>query len=257
MSNHLSGANAQFIIVSATLLCGGRQMVRYRIAVCDDEPSELEDIVQSVKRYDVHGDFDIENYTDGAMLLSDLQQKKKFFNLLLLDIEMPSNGFQMAQTLIQMEKHPLVIFVTKRHEYAVQGYGIAFRYLVKPLDESLFTAAMDAVVQELHSKHFTVEYEGATLSLETSDIYYLESHGHKVLIHCKGQDLTLRMTIPEALEQLPKRCFASPHKSYLVNMEHIVYATGTTVILSSGNQLPISRRKRQEFNQNFNAYLGR
>ena len=232
-------------------------MARYRIAVCDDEPSELEDIVQSVKRYDAHGDFDIENYTDGAVLLSDLQLKKKSFDLLLLDIEMPSNGFQMAQTLTQMEKHPLVIFVTKRHEYAVQGYGIAFRYLVKPLDESLFAAAMDAVVQELDSKHFTVEYEGATLSLETSDIYYLESHGHKVLIHCKGQDLTLRMTIPEALEQLPKRCFVSPHKSYLVNMEHIVYATGTTVVLSSGNQLPISRRKRQEFNQNFNAYLGR
>ena len=122
-------------------------------------------------------------------------------------------------------------------------------------DESLFAAAMDAVVQELDSKHFTVEYEGATLSLETSDIYYLESHGHKVLIHCKGQDLTLRMTIPEALEQLPKRCFASPHKSYLVNMEHIIYATGTMDVLSSGNQLPISRRKRQEFNQSFNAYL--
>jgi len=134
-------------------------MARYRIAVCDDEPSELEDIVQSVKRYDVHGDFDIENYTDGAVLLSDLQLKKNFFDLLLLDIEMPSNGFQIAQTLTQMEKHPLVIFVTKRHEYAVQGYGIAFRYLVKPLDESLFTAAMDAVVQELNSKHFTVEYE--------------------------------------------------------------------------------------------------
>lgn len=29
-------------------------MARYRIAVCDDEPSELEDIVESVKRYDVH-----------------------------------------------------------------------------------------------------------------------------------------------------------------------------------------------------------
>ena len=67
-------------------------MARYRIAVCDDEPSELEDIVQSVKRYDVHGDFDIENYTDGAVLLSDLQLKKNFFDLLLLDIEMPSNA---------------------------------------------------------------------------------------------------------------------------------------------------------------------
>ena len=106
-----------------------------------------------------------------------------------------------------MEKHPLVVFVTKRHEYAVQGYGIAFRYLVKSLDQTLFAAAMDAVLQELNSKHFTIEYDGVTMSLETSDIYFLESHGHKVLIHCKEQDLTLRMSIPEALEQLPKRCF--------------------------------------------------
>ena len=27
-------------------------MLKYHVAVCDDEPSELEDIVQSVKRYD-------------------------------------------------------------------------------------------------------------------------------------------------------------------------------------------------------------
>ena len=198
-------------------------MLKYHVAVCDDEKSDLDGIVQSVQQYDVQGCFDIETYMDGNELLSELQMQKKSFDLLLLDIEMPSNGFQLAQSLIQM----------------------------------LFAAAMDAVLQELNSKHFTIEYDGITMSLETSDIYFLESHGHKVLIHCKEQDLTLRMSIPEALEQLPKRCFVSPHKSYLVNMEHIVYATGTAVFLSSGHQLPISRRKRQEFNQIFNAYLGR
>ena len=162
-------------------------MLKYHVAVCDDEKSDLDGIVQSVQQYDVQGCFDIETYMDGNELLSELQMQKKSFDLLLLDIE----------------------------------------------------------------------YDGVTMSLETSDIYFLESHGHKVLIHCKEQDLTLRMSIPEALEQLPKRCFVSPHKSYLVNMEHIVYATGTAVFLSSGHQLPISRRKRQEFNQIFNAYLGR
>ena len=179
-------------------------MLKYHVAVCDDEKSDLDGIVQSVQQYDVQGCFDIETYMDGNELLSELQMQKKSFDLLLLDIEMPSNGFQLAQSLIQMEKHPLVVFVTKRHEYAVQGYGIAFRYLVKPLDQTLFAAAMDAVLQELNSKHFTIEYDGVTMSLETSDIYFLESHGHKVLIHCKEQDLTLRMSIPEALEQLPK-----------------------------------------------------
>lgn len=232
-------------------------MRKYHVAVCDDEVPDLNNIVQSVHQYDVQGCFDIETYMDGNELLSELQLQKKSFDLLLLDIEMPSNGFQLAQSLIQMEKHPLVIFVTKRHEYAVQGYGIAFRYLIKPLDPSLFAAAMDAVVQELNSKHFTVEYDGIIMPLETADIYFLESYGHKVLIHGKGQELTVRMSLPEAQEQLPKRCFVSPHKSYLVNMEHIVYATGTAVFLSSGHQLPISRRKRHEFNQNFNAYLGR
>ena len=97
-------------------------MLKYHVAVCDDEKSDLDGIVQSVQQYDVQGCFDIETYMDGNELLSELQMQKKSFDLLLLDIEMPSNGFQLAQSLIQMEKHPLVVFVTKRHEYAVQGY---------------------------------------------------------------------------------------------------------------------------------------
>ena len=92
-------------------------MLKYHVAVCDDEKSDLDGIVQSVQQYDVQGCFDIETYMDGNELLSELQMQKKSFDLLLLDIEMPSNGFQLAQSLIQMEKHPLVVFVTKRHEY--------------------------------------------------------------------------------------------------------------------------------------------
>lgn len=82
-------------------------MLKYHVAVCDDEKSDLDGIVQSVQQYDVQGCFDIETYMDGNELLSELQMQKKSFDLLLLDIEMPSNGFQLAQSLIQMEKHPL------------------------------------------------------------------------------------------------------------------------------------------------------
>ena len=169
-------------------------MLKYHVAVCDDEKSDLDGIVQSVQQYDVQGCFDIETYMDGNELLSELQMQKKSFDLLLLDIEMPSNGFQLAQSLIQMEKHPLVVFVTKRHEYAVQGYGIAFRYLVKPLDQTLFAAAMDAVLQELNSKHLTIEYDGVTMSLETSDIYFLESHTEKMELQCTAKLLHLSLS---------------------------------------------------------------
>lgn len=47
-------------------------MLKYHVAVCDDEKSDLDGIVQSVQRYDVQGCFDIETYMDGNELLSEL-----------------------------------------------------------------------------------------------------------------------------------------------------------------------------------------
>lgn len=228
-----------------------------KLAVCDDESLELDNICSLLHRYDITNTISITRYTDGEKLLQQLKTGAESFDLLLLDIEMPSNGFQLAQSILALPNKPLVIFVTKRHEYAVQGYGVAFRYLVKPLDYSIFSAAMDAAMQEFQSKRFSVEYDGGTLSLVTSDILYLESYGHTVVIHSKAKEIRLRMSIQNSAEQLPKRCFASPHKSYLVNMEHILYTTTDEIILSDSSHLPISRRKKQEFNRAFNLYLGR
>lgn len=51
-------------------------MLKYHVAVCDDEKSDLDGIVQSVQQYDVQGCFDIETYMDGNELLSELQKLK-------------------------------------------------------------------------------------------------------------------------------------------------------------------------------------
>ena len=55
-------------------------MLKYHVAVCDDEKSDLDGIVQSVQQYDVQGCFDIETYMDGNELLSELQMQKKCQN---------------------------------------------------------------------------------------------------------------------------------------------------------------------------------
>ena len=54
-------------------------MLKYHVAVCDDEKSDLDGIVQSVQQYDVQGCFDIETYMDGNELLSELQMQKISF----------------------------------------------------------------------------------------------------------------------------------------------------------------------------------
>ena len=212
-------------------------MLKYHVAVCDDEKSDLDGIVQSVQRYDVQGCFDIETYMDGNELLSELQMQKKSFDLLLLDIEMPSNGFQLAQSLIQMEKHPLVVFVTKRHEYAVQGYGIAFRYLVKPLDQTLFAAAMDAVLQELNSKHFTIEDEyfpdymvglmAVLLLINILIVFYVEALRENELEKFKAkfneQQYNLQMEYYQQLKERQEEVRSLRHdvKKYILAMQAV------------------------------------
>ena len=57
-------------------------MLKYHVAVCDDEKSDLDGIVQSVQQYDVQGCFDIETYMDGNELLSELQMQKMHLSLL-------------------------------------------------------------------------------------------------------------------------------------------------------------------------------
>ncbi len=126
-------------------------MAKYTVAVCDDEKEDLSFLVRKITEYDTHQLFEIKTYTDGELLFDELKSQKTSIDLLLLDIEMPSNGFQLARTLQALPKHPMVIFVTRQHEYAVQGYGIAFRYLTKPLNDLLFKSAMDAATQELAS----------------------------------------------------------------------------------------------------------
>lgn len=103
-------------------------MAKYTVAVCDDEKEDLSFLVRKITEYDTHQLFEIKTYTDGELLFDELKSQKTSIDLLLLDIEMPSNGFQLARTLQALPKHPMVIFVTRQHEYAVQGYGIAFRY---------------------------------------------------------------------------------------------------------------------------------
>ena len=55
-------------------------MLKYHVAVCDDEKSDLDGIVQSVQQYDVQGCFDIETYMDGNELLSELQMQIQRFS---------------------------------------------------------------------------------------------------------------------------------------------------------------------------------
>lgn len=227
-----------------------------RLGICDDETQDLAQILDMVKLYDQSDQLQITTYLHARDLLC--ASKKTGFDIVILDIEMePPTGFDAAKELISMPDPPIVIFATKSNAYALKGYGVAIRYLQKPVIQSDFFEAMDAAIADATAHRLTFQMDAELISVHLRDIQYIEAFGHYAVIHTNQESYRFRSTLKEIMARLPKGYFASPHKSYVVNLEHIRSAAATELSLDCGAVVPIGRKRMQEFNDALYRFLGR
>ena len=176
--------------------------------------------------------------------------KEQSCDLILLDIEMGGmNGFAAAKKLINMQNPPLIVFVTNSGEYIYRGYGVAFRYLPKPVVYTVLADVLSAAIAKLLPQKLTITADGRCHVLPINDILYLETFGHSLFVHTKKDKIECRMNLSEAEALLPGNAFVSPHKGYLVNLDFVETVDGNEITLGNDAQIPISRRRKQEFEQ--------
>lgn len=222
-----------------------------RLAVCDDDPRDLGCICDLAMQYDKN--ISVRAFSTARALY----ECREAFDAVILDIEMePPNGFEIAQRMARDEQHPIILFVTNSAAYAVRGYGLALRYLLKPLTFEALAQALDAVRAELGRSRVSFCVDGVTHVLQVPQIHYAEVAGHRVTLHTATGPLTLRGSLKELADALPGRWFCAPHQSYIVNLLHVRAVVGATVHLDDGTVIPISRRRQGQFLQAFYALMG-
>ena len=227
-----------------------------RIGICDDEAEDLSQVMEMVSRYDESKQLHIASFLHASDLL--LAFKQSPFDIVILDIEMePPTGFDIAKVLVSLESPPVVIFATKSNAYALKGYGVAIRYLQKPICQPEFFEAMDAAIADATAHRLTFQLDSMLISVHLHDVQYIESFGHYTVIHTSQDQYRFRSTLKDISSRLPKGYFASPHKSYIVNLEHIRSASTSEVTLDCGVVIPIGRKRTQEFNNALYCFLGR
>lgn len=224
-----------------------------RIAICDDNPDDLKQLAELLFQLD--SAMEINLFSTARELYE--SSRETAYDAVILDIEMESpNGFEIALKLAREDNHPVILFLTNSAAYAVRGYGIALRYLLKPLTADALREAMDAVYQQLRRNRVTLILDGVSHVLQIHDIVYAESNNHRIRLHTLGGELIFRTAIKDLMAQLPERWFCTPHKSYLVNLLHVSTVTNTEIHLTNGIQIPLSRRRQREFLQSFHRFLG-
>lgn len=227
-----------------------------RIAICDDDPIDLEALEKAVHTFDSGNHLEVYTFSRAVDLY--LSEKRKKFDIAILDIEMePPNGYDIAKKLVEGNFAPIIIFLTISMAYTLRGYGVAFRYLTKPIDQAQLNDALSAAIKEASAKKFVFSADGSSYIIPMEDIFYFEVLNHYTTLHTIDQSYTFRATLKEILSDLPAGYFGTPHHSYIVNLTHIKTATTQQLHLTNGMVVPVSRRRQKEFEKQLYAYLGR
>jgi len=217
-----------------------------RIAICDDEQRELSLLQGFVKKF--NSCIDVSLFLSTESLLDGIN--KQPCDIILLDIEMDGlNGFAAAKKLADINNPPLVVFVTNSSEYTYRGYEVAFRYLPKPVGYAILAEVLSAAIAKIAPYKFTINTNGCSHVIPINEILYFESFGHNLAVHTKANEFVCRMKLSEVEALLPVNNFATPHKSYLVNLDFVNTVAENELSLTVGVKIPISRRCKQEFEQ--------
>jgi two-component system, LytTR family, response regulator len=166
-------------------------------------------------------------------------------DLVFLDIQMPGmDGFEVLRALPK-DNLPGVIFLTAYEQHALRAFEVhALDYLLKPVDDERFAAAVDRVrklgdsaaklrmteriLQMLepdgkkYASRFVIRTGSRMQIVHAEDTDWIGAAGDYVELHVRGRAHLLRETMNALEQELDPAKFLRIHRSRIVRTECIV-----------------------------------
>lgn len=234
-----------------------------KIAICDDEEKSVllhEKIVRECLQEERIG-CDITTYTQSRNLLYDITDDGFFYDLILLDIEMPGiSGMEIPQQLKGFLPNVRIIFVTSHTEYAIDAFELSiFRYVPKNnLEVKLAAAVTDAakLIELEAGQEYTIQTASRMEKIPYKDIFYIQRDGKNASIISSVGIAKVRKSLQQVFDELNTPEFIFVDRGCIVNIIQIMKISDGMVVLKNGEQLPISRSHLQEVKQKINQFWG-
>jgi two-component system LytT family response regulator len=211
----------------------------------------------------------------GLALIKEQNPDLVFLDILLRD----ENGFDILKQIDSIDFE--IIFTTAHNEYAIKAIRVsALDYLLKPLNIDELTQAVQKVrektqgasdnrtnepllnfIENQKSLNKSIHKIGVpTLTgldfIQIEDIILCRAEGNYTHVTIKNKNILVTRTLKEFEDLLSEYSFLRIHRSYLINLDHIlkynrthqlpdVEGDGGSVTLSNNLEVPVSREKRK------------
>lgn len=214
--------------------------------IIDDEALARQRLVNLIN--DVHELELIGQCATGQEAIKSINELKP--DLIFLDIEMKDmNGFNVLEK-IDIDKNPLVIFVTAYNEYALKAFDFfAFDYLLKPYKDDRFYKSIKNIINYINNKNYSpfeekindllkyvknnntpstnhsnklpVKLGNKVFFINVDAIKYILASGYYAEIYTSEKKHLLRESLSNLIESLDATKFIRVHRSTIINLNEI------------------------------------
>lgn len=230
-----------------------------RIGLIDDDLDHLRLMKSFLTQYEKEEkvNFSMKEFNDGLNFVEDYDGN---LDVIFLDIEMPHmDGMTAAKKIREKDQALGIVFVTNMAQYAIHGYEVnAIDFIVKPVSYYVFTDKLNKAIRFSRlnmEKDFVIQTEDSIIKLTSSQIIYVEKDKNYLVFHTKQGVYRSRGTISELEQQLSREGFSECINGCLVNLKYVTKMEKDTVWVDEV-PLPITRRRKKEFKEDFMKYLG-
>ena len=230
-----------------------------RIAMVEDETAVREQLQGYIQRYtrQYGTEFAVTEFSDGVEILD---AYRPVYDIILLDVEMKHlDGMETARRIRELDRDVVLLFITNMAQYAIKGYAVgALDYVLKPVPYFAFSQQLQKAEEKLRrrARHYlAVPVEGGLRRLDTAQIYYMESEGHRVHFYTEEGEFSAPGALKTFEEKLADLPFARCNSGYLVNLAQ-VKSVQQGLAQVGPYELQVSRPKRKSFLAALADYIG-
>lgn len=238
-----------------------------RIAIIDDLTKDRTDVKNIVKEFFSarftkldNMDLEIHEFESGEDFLSVF--KPNYYDIIILDIYMKNiTGMETARRIFNVDKSCNIIFLTTSSDHVLDSFEVkAVFYIIKPITlnkDKLFTA-LDYCLEnlKLDTSSLDIIINKKTVNLLFSNIMFVDCERRISKFHMINTTLVSHKSLNNYSEiLLSDKRFIECFRGIVVNMDYINRIENDDFVLTNGEILPISKRRKSTIKDIYFEYF--